>query len=130
MDKRFVDIKSVCTSWIKATLILGFAIFLLMFIGLSLVNMIFDLQLEGIFTLSIIAGLMEFIPYIGPILSAIPGIILGLGSSGLEGGFIVAIVYIIIQELENNLLVPYIMSANFDLSPLFVLVIMLVAGSM
>lgn len=72
---------------------------------------------------------MEFVPYIGPILSVIPAIIIGLGISW-EATMMILILYIIIQQTENNILVPYIMSKNLDISPLFVFVIMLFGATL
>lgn len=130
LKRRYGAIQDICSTWIKATLLLGLCIFVLTYIGLHIVNIIFQLKLNNIFTLALIAGIMEFVPYIGPILSAIPGIIVALTSNGFEAGMIVLIMYIVIQQLENNFLVPYIMSTNLDLSPLFVFLIMLIAGSL
>lgn len=72
---------------------------------------------------------MEFVPYIGPILSLIPAIIIALGISW-KATLIIVGLYFIIQQLENNVLVPIIMSRNLDLSPLFVFVIMLFGASL
>lgn len=122
--KMYKKIQLVCISWIKATAILSFSIFALTYIGISLVEMIFGFKTESTFTLAIISGIMEFIPYIGPILSVIPAMIIGLGISW-ETTIILLIVYIIIQQTENNFLVPYVMSKNLDISPLFVFIVML-----
>lgn len=130
LKNRYSAVQDICSTWIKATLLLGICIFALTYIGLHIVNIIFDLNLKNIFTLALIAGIMEFVPYIGPILSAIPGIIVALTGNGIEAGMIVLIMYVVIQQMENNFLVPYIMSTNLDLSPLFVFLIMLIAGSL
>lgn len=122
----YKKIQIVCISWIRATAILGFSIFAMTYIGLTIAELIFGFNTESKFTLALISGIMEFIPYIGPILSVIPAIIIGLGI-GVEPAIVMLILYIIIQQSENNFLVPYIMSKNLDISPLFVFVIMLFA---
>lgn len=72
---------------------------------------------------------MEFIPYIGPLLSLVPAVIIGLGISW-KVALAITILYIIIQQVENNFLVPYIMSRSLDLSPFFVFIIMLIGGTL
>lgn len=72
---------------------------------------------------------MEFVPYIGPILALIPALIIGLGVSW-EATAAILILYIIVQQLENNVLVPYIMSRNLDISPLFVFIVMLFGATL
>lgn len=120
----FEKIQNVCIAWIRATAILGFSIFLCTYIGLYIVEFFFHFKTESNFTLALISGIMEFIPYIGPILSLIPAIIIGLWI-WWQAAFILLILYVIIQQTENNILVPYIMSRNLDISPLFVFIVML-----
>lgn len=125
----FTKIQEVCISWIKASIILSVSIFALTYIGLLLVELIFGIKTESAFTLALISGIMEFVPYIGPILSVIPALIIVLGIS-FEAAMVILILYLIIQQTENNFLVPYIMSKNLDISPLFVFVIMIFGATL
>ena len=59
-------------------LILSMSIFAVTYIGLSLVELIFDISLGKTFTLALISGIMEFIPYVGPLIALIPAAILAL----------------------------------------------------
>lgn len=129
LERNYKKIQNVCTLWIQATAILALSIGVMTYIGLVLVESIFGFQTNNIFALALISGIMEFIPYIGPILAALPAIIVGLGI-GWDAAIIILILYIIIQQLENNILVPYIMSRNLDISPLFVFVIMLFGATL
>lgn len=126
---HYLSIQKVCTSWIKATLILCVSIFALTYIGLTLVNLIFGIDTEKTFTLAIIGGIMEFVPYVGPIIALIPALIIGLGI-GWEAAAILTILYLIIQQIENNFLVPYVMSKSLDLSPFLVFVMMLIGATL
>ena len=63
-----------------------------------------------------IAGLLEFIPTVGPILSAIPGVLMGFVDSP-EKALAVGVAYWGIQFLENNLLIPFLMRGEMDLPP-------------
>lgn len=79
--------------------------------------------------LGIVAGVLEIIPSFGPFLAAIPAVIIALvqGSSFIPlpnwgMAILVALVYWMIQSLENNLLVPRIIGASLNLHPLVVLI--------
>ena len=75
--------------------------------------------------LGIIAALLEIVPMIGPILASVPAILFGLAES-LEKGLIVALVYIIIQQLESHVLSPLLMGRAVHLHPIVVLTAFLV----
>ena len=66
--------------------------------------------------LGVIAGLFEFIPNIGPTLSAIPAVAMAFADSP-EKALVVVVTYWGIQFLENNLLIPYLMKEQLDLPP-------------
>jgi predicted PurR-regulated permease PerM len=122
-------IQMTLNSWIKAMLILSISIFSITYIGLTLVEIIFGFDTGRTFTLALISGVMEFIPYIGPILALIPALIIGLGI-GWEAALVITILYIIIQQTENNILVPYVMSRSLDLSPFLIFVVMLIGATL
>jgi predicted PurR-regulated permease PerM len=77
--------------------------------------------------LALIAGITEAIPIVGPLVGAVPAVIVGFTVSPVTG-LLVAALYVVIQALENNVLVPKIMSSNVGLNPL-VIIIAIVAGS-
>jgi predicted PurR-regulated permease PerM len=98
------------------------SIFTLVYISLTVLSL-FWIDLQNNFTLALISGLMEFIPYLWPILALIPALAIAI-SMWPTTFFVILILYIVIQQLENNLLVPYIMSKSLDLSPFLVLIMM------
>jgi predicted PurR-regulated permease PerM len=126
---HYKNIQNVCTAWIRATLILSLSIFSITYIGLSLVEMVFGFSTEKTFTLALISGIMEFIPYVGPLIALIPALIIGLWL-GWKAAVIITLLYIVIQQLENNILVPYVMSKSLNLSPFLVFFVMLVGASL
>lgn len=77
--------------------------------------------------LGIWAGLTEFIPYVGPVLGAIPAVLAGLAVSPLAG-LEVAIAFAVIQQLENAVLSPKIMGESVGLHPLVVMLAILSGG--
>lgn len=78
--------------------------------------------------LGVLAGIFEFIPNVGPTLSAIPAILMGFADSP-RMALIVVGVYWVIQFLENNLLIPYLMREQLDLPPALTLVTQVVMAS-
>ena len=74
------------------------------------------LDIPAAIPLGILAGLFEFIPTIGPIMSAVPAVIMGFIDSP-EKALTVAIVYSVTQFIENNLLIPYLMKEGMDIPP-------------
>lgn len=92
--------------------------------------------LPGAFALAVIAGVLEILPGLGPILATIPAVIVALvqGSNTLAVNnllfsFITLGAYVIIQQLENNLIVPKILGEAVELDPLVVMIGVVVGAS-
>jgi predicted PurR-regulated permease PerM len=79
------------------------------------------LQIPLAILLGIIAGLLNFIPTFGPVLAAIPSIMIGL-TQGPQKAFFVIILYMIVQALETNILTPIIMNRTVRLPPAYILI--------
>lgn len=90
-------------------------------IGVVSMTALLLLDVKAPFALAFIAGLFEFIPTVGPILSAVPAILMAFVDSP-EKALAVLIAYWGIQFLENNLLIPYLMRGGMDLPPAITLV--------
>lgn len=121
INKLLYEIEGKLGAWLRGQLLLSLIIGLLVYIGLLL------LQIPYALPLAILAGVLEVVPVIGPIISAIPGILLGLSISPfLAGG--VAAMYFVVQQLENHLVVPQVMSKAVGLNPLVVILAIAVGG--
>jgi predicted PurR-regulated permease PerM len=79
------------------------------------------LKVRAAVPLGILAGLLEFVPTLGPILSSVPAIAMGFVDSP-EKALAVAIAYVGIQFLENHLLIPILMREGLDLPPALTIV--------
>lgn len=101
--------------WARGQLLLMFVVGLGTYIGLILIGIPFALPL------AILAGLLEIIPILGPIVAAIPAVIIGFGISPIVGIGATANAFLI-QQLENYVLVPKIMGKTIGISPLLILV--------
>lgn len=109
------------SSWFWGQVSLMIIVGVLTFIGLNIVGMKYALPL------AVLAGLLEVIPNLGPIISAIPAVIIGMSISYFTG-FSVLALYIIVQQLENSLIVPMIMKRAVGLNPILTLIALLVGG--
>ncbi|MCL4359865.1 AI-2E family transporter [Patescibacteria group bacterium] len=108
-------------AWVGGEVFLMTVIGVLSFVGLTLLHVDFALPL------AILAGLLEAVPMIGPVLSAVPAILVALATSPLLALSVVAL-YFIIQQAENNLIVPIVMKRSVGLSPLWTIMALLVGG--
>lgn len=105
--------------WVRGQLLL------MLFVGvLSYIGLVF-LGIEFAIPLAFLAGILEIVPNIGPTFAAIPAILVALGSSPVLALATVAL-YFVIQQVENNFLVPKVMSKAVGLSPLVVIVSLMV----
>ena len=105
--------------WFIGQLFLGFAVGLVTFVGLSLLGVPYAM------VLAIIAGAMELIPYLGPTLAGIPAVIIAFTVSPFLA-LLTLILYFLIQEIENYILVPKIMQKSVGLHPVIIIIALLV----
>ncbi|MEK9129915.1 MAG: AI-2E family transporter [Patescibacteria group bacterium] len=119
----FSQAQNKISLWSRGQLILCLAIGILSYIGLLILGVKYALLL------ALIAGICECIPYLGPILGSIPAIFLAFTQSPLTA-LLVIILYVIIQQLENHLLVPKIMGNVVGLNPVLVIIVVLVGGKL
>lgn len=110
-------------AWLRGQLVLMGAVGLLTTLGLLVIGHPYAL------TLGIWSGVTEVIPIVGPWIGAVPGIVVGLTDSPLQG-FLALVVYLIVQQLENTVLVPKIMGKAVGLNPFVVIVAILVGGKL
>lgn len=104
---------------LETLIISTFSIFILFFIGA-----------DYSIILGLVAGVMNIIPYVGPILGAIPAIIvLYLKFKSLNIILYLIIGFGIVQIIDNMILKPIIYSQSVDLDPVFVMLILLLGGS-
>lgn len=80
-------------------------------------------------TLGIIAGLLEVVPTIGPMLAAIPAVLIAYMDTPWKAVFVL-IFAVIIQQLENQLIVPKVMNKAVGVSPFIILVALLIGGKL
>ena len=109
--------------WIQAQLLLSLIVGLMVYVGLSLMGIKFAL------ILALLALVLEMVPMVGPVLAAIPAVILAfLQSPAL--GFWVIIFYLLVQQFENHVLVPIVLGKAIGLNPVVVIIALLVGANL
>lgn len=123
VDSKTEAIHLKIGQWARGEVMLMLSIFLLTLLALVILRMPYAL------TLAVLAGFCEFIPAVGPLIAAIPAVLIALSHEGVVWALVVAGVYYVIQWCENNLLVPLIMKRAVGLSPPAIIFAMLVGIS-
>lgn len=123
-------IQRVFGQWVRGQLILGLTVGLMTFVGLLILSRLVD-PVFGRYAvlLSVTAGILELLPIIGPIISAVPAVLLA-ATAGLEPVIAALILYTLVQQLENNLLVPKIQGDAVELHPAAVMFSIIVGGAL
>jgi predicted PurR-regulated permease PerM len=104
--------------WLRGQLILSLIVFAIIYVGLLIIGVKYAL------VLAIIAGLAEFIPYLGPLIAAIPALLVCL----IQAPMLilpVVILYYLTQWLESHVIVPQVMGRIIGLNPIIIIVVML-----
>lgn len=110
--EEFIErVETQIGGWVRGELFLMFIIGLLSYVGLRI------LDLDYALPLAVIAGILEIVTNIGPTIATIPAAVVGFSVSPVMGVSVI-ILYILIQQLENNLIVPKVMQKAAGLNPL------------
>jgi predicted PurR-regulated permease PerM/RimJ/RimL family protein N-acetyltransferase len=125
------QVADVWNAFLRGQLVMG----LLMVIITTLVCTAIGLPYAIV--MGLIAGVTEFIPNVGPIIAFVPAVLVALfkGSSFLAmSNFwfaaLVTVLYLVIQQVEGNVLLPRILGSSLNLHPLIVLIGIIIGGSM
>lgn len=116
----------VVGAYVRGTLMLGAIVGVMVVLGMSLLRWM-GFEVPNIFLLAVFSGLGEFIPFIGPIVSSAPAIGVMLSGS-FTTGLAMLVVYIVVQQLESNFLVPYVMGEAIRVHPAIMTVALFAAG--
>lgn len=109
------QVNSKLGAWLQGQFLLSISIGLITWTILTLLQMPFALPL------AVLAGLFEIVPTVGPIIAAVPAIIVAFTISP-NMALVIMAAYIFIQLLENHLLVPRIMQRAVGLNPVVVII--------
>lgn len=122
-DQYLKHVETQLGYWLRGQLSLMLIVGTLSYIGLLLLGVDYALAL------AVMAGILEFIPYLGPIIATIPAAIVGFGMSPVMGIGVVGL-YIVIQQVENNIIVPKVMQKAVGLNPVVTLLVVLIGNAL
>jgi len=115
IKKIMLKVENKIGSWFRGQLFLCFIV------GLVTTGILLLLRVRYALVLGFLAGVLEIIPVVGPILAAIPIVIAGFSTS-IGVGILSIVSVIIIQQLENSILVPIVMRKAVGLNPVITLI--------
>lgn len=121
-DKALMELTKISGQYIRGNLFISVICTVTVFIGLVI------LQVPGAAALAIFAGILDLLPLIGATVGAVPAIILGFAVSPLTG-ILVLILFIIYQQIENDILIPRVYHRALKLIP-FLSFITVIIGAM
>lgn len=110
----WIDTEDTLGRYLRGQLILALTIGLVSYIGLLI------LRVPNAKALAVMAGLFEVVPFVGPVLAAIPAVFIGFTEAPAKG-LLVLLFYIAVQTLEGNFLIPFVMGRGLRLHPMIVL---------
>jgi predicted PurR-regulated permease PerM len=110
--------------WMQGQLLLALIVGVLVYIGLSLVGV------KNAFSLALISMVFEVIPVFGPIIGAVPGVMTAIIQGGFTFALIVALIYVVIQQIESNVIYPLVVKKVVDVHPLTVIIALIVGAQL
>lgn len=116
MEKKLVH-------WVQAQVLLSVTIGVLVWLGALIIGLPYAAAL------GVISGLFESIPTLGAIAAGIPGVLLGLSIS-LKTAIAALIMYILVHQLENHIVVPLLYGRTVRLHPIMVIVSLLIGAEL
>ena len=110
--------------WLQGQLLLGVLVGVLVYLGLAIMGIQYAL------VLAVLAGLLELIPIFGPILSMIPAIAIAFVSGGITLALYVFIFYLLVQQFENALIYPLVVTKVVGVPPLLVILALIIGAKL
>lgn len=107
--------------WLQGQIFLSLTVGVSVFVALWLMGVKYSL------ILGILTGLMEIVPFVGPVFSGAIAFLIALSQS-FTSAIYVLILFVLIQQLENHLLVPTFMRLAIGLNPAMILISLLIGG--
>jgi predicted PurR-regulated permease PerM len=118
------DLNDVLGSFVRGQLLDGAIVGFLIFILLLITHVPYALLI------GVLAGILNFIPYVGAIIGFFPSVLLALIYNDWQNALIVAIGFGVIQQVDGNLIVPRIMKSQVQLSPVLLIASILVFSAL
>ncbi len=123
MTDVFREIQQVLSRYIRGQLLMSCIIAVLTFLGMWIMGVPYPM------VIGLLAAVTEWIPIVGPIVGAVPAILLG-ATVDLSLSLKVLIFYIVIQQIDSHLIMPQVMGAVISLHPVVIVIALLIGGTL
>lgn len=110
--------------WMQGQLLLGCIMGILIYLMLTVFGV------PNALVLAVIAACFEILPVFGPILAAVPAVMIAFVSGGATLGVIVIFIYVIAQQFESQLIYPLVVSRVVGVPPLLVILALIIGGEL
>lgn len=111
-------------AWARGVVVAMIAVFFATWVGLAIVGV------KQALLFAFIAGIFEAVPIVGPVISAVPPVVVALALGDPTMALWIIVVFVVVQQLENHVLIPLIMSHQLSLHPVTVIFAVLVMGGL
>jgi predicted PurR-regulated permease PerM len=118
------DLDRVLGGFIRGQILVGAVI------GSCITIALLFLHVKYAVLIGVAAGLFDVIPYVGSLVGFVPAVLLALFNDGWQHALLVALVFVVIFQLEGHFIAPKIVSDSVGLSPLMVIVAILIGGEL
>jgi predicted PurR-regulated permease PerM len=115
--------------WLRGQIVLCVAVGVATFVGLMALSLVDPIFGRFAVLLAVIAGILELVPIIGPIISMVPTLLLAATTGRIEAIIAVVVLYVIVQQLENQFLVPRIQGGAVEMHPAIVILALAIGAA-
>lgn len=110
--------------WMQGQLLLGVIVGVLVYLGLTI------LGVPHALVLALIAGMFEIIPVFGPTLAAVPAVAIAFVAGGPTLGLLTIALYVVVQQFENHLIYPLVVTRVVGVPPLLVILGLIIGAEL
>jgi len=110
--------------WMQGQLLLGFIVGVLVYLSLTI------LGIKHALLLAVVAAIFELIPVFGPTLASLPAVLIALVDGGAITGLLVIGVYVLLQQFENHLIYPLVVTRVVGVPPLLVILALIIGAQL
>lgn len=110
--------------WMQGQLLLGVGVAAVVYVGLLVIGV------PNALLFAVLAGIFELIPIFGPVLAAIPAIFSAYGELGAGSALVVALFYLVVQQIENHVFYPMVVKKVVGVPPIVSIIALFVGGEL
>jgi predicted PurR-regulated permease PerM len=118
------ELEEVLGGFIRGQLLVGGSIGIIIAIGLMICKVPYAILIGAV------AGALDLIPYIGPVIAFLPAFVIGFSAGGISKALLVGVVFLVANQLEGHVIAPNIVSRTIKLSPSAIVLSVLIGGEL